>query len=403
MLLRELFLKEAEAKKEIELGRPFNHPEHWVIFHGVSGINEALDRFIEMSTEKAGNFTVRFKWDGNPQIYWGREKKNGPLVLAGHNGWGKGGRGTGTTMNDFTSPDAVKNFILNKSGEATKGQEITPERQRFAEEFSNLYPVFDAATPKDFVGFVYADAIFLPSTKGQPDKNGVFNFHPNPHSDTEYHVKANSPTGKRVANAAAMVAAHAFFKEFGAPDKDQIPMKSFSHLNQSPGVIVLDPIYNGSAPQFNQTKITELRKAKGHIDTYGKAIDAFVHAVSPQDKNGIFYPFLNQQNAAGTFDNITAQTFFDWMSKPLASGKSRVSGPKQQALLELEKQHHALGPMFHIMKEIRHIKHEIVDIVNGQQNLPEGFWATASEGYVQYADAKHKHGHMKLVAPGWKK
>jgi len=368
----------------------------------VSGINEALDRFIQMSEEQA-DFTVRFKWDGNPQIYWGREKKNGPLVLAGHNGWSKGGRGTGTTMDDFTSQDAVKNFILNKSGEATKGQEVTPERQRFAEEFSNLYTVFDAATPKDFIGYVYADAIFLPSTKGQPDDKGVYNFHPNPHSDTEYHVKSNSAIGRKVTNAAAMVSAHAYFKEFGAPDKDQIPMKTFSNLNQSPGLIVLDPIYNGEGPQFDQSRIKELRKAKGHIETYGRAIDAFTSAVSPQDKNGIFYPFLNQMNASGKFDSITANSFFDWMSQTLASGKQRVSTPKQQALLELEKQHHTLGPMFHIMKEIRHLKHEIVELVNGQSILPEGFWVTNSEGYVQYAGPRHKHGHMKLVSPGWKK
>jgi len=34
------------------------------------------------------------------------------------------------------------------------------QRQAFAKNFSALYPLFDAATPKDFVGFLYADSLF---------------------------------------------------------------------------------------------------------------------------------------------------------------------------------------------------------------------------------------------------
>jgi len=39
VLLRELFIRE-DAKPKIPpmLGRAFNHPEHFVIFYGVSGI-----------------------------------------------------------------------------------------------------------------------------------------------------------------------------------------------------------------------------------------------------------------------------------------------------------------------------------------------------------------------------
>ena len=405
MLLRELFIKEvAQPKLPPMLGRAFNHPEHFVIFYGVSGILEALQHFEEISEEPK---QLRFKWDGNPQIYWGREVENGPLILAGHNGWGKGGRDTGTTMDDFTSPEAVQNFILNKSGEGAKGQPITPERKRFAQEFASLYPIFDAATPKDFVGFVYADAIFMPATKPQADATRTYNMHPNPHSATQYHVHADSELGKRIGQAKLMIAGHGIFDTFGAPDAEQKPKDDFSEFNGNPELIVLSPIYNDTAPNTNRSKansLTSANKELGETESWleknSNKIDTFVGSVSHTDKNGIFYPFLNQKNAGGTFDSINAKVFFDWMNEPQANGKPRVSLPKQQVIQQLEQQTGALDEVFHAMKVIRDIKHEIYKIVNDTHNAD--VWATSSEGYVRYAQDQHKHGNIKLVAPGWK-
>ena len=62
MLLRELFLREApEAKKAVDYGRAFNHPEHLVFFYGVEGTLEALQHFQEIVTEKPGKTSVRKK------------------------------------------------------------------------------------------------------------------------------------------------------------------------------------------------------------------------------------------------------------------------------------------------------------------------------------------------------
>jgi hypothetical protein len=77
-----------------------------------------------------------------------------------------------------------------------------------------------------------------------------------------------------------------------------------------------------------------------------------------------------------------------------------VSLPKQQALDALEKQTQALGAVFHAMKVIRDIKHDIYKISNDTHDAD--VWSTNSEGYVRYAQDNHKHGNMKIVAPGWK-
>ena len=231
MLLRELFYRENTQPADDSMekyGRPFNHPEHLVFFKGSKGTIEALNHFKEIATEQEGATTVRGKWDGNPQIYWGREVANGPLILAGHNQWSRGVKGD--------SKKAVYDFIANQSGKATTPQEVKQRRQ-FAINFSNLYPIFDAATPKDFVGFVYADSLFgvdpsldkeLIEMEGYP--RGVWTFAPNPNSNTRYYVDADptkSELGGRIARAKVMVVGHAKFDRYGAGVKDQQPIDDF--------------------------------------------------------------------------------------------------------------------------------------------------------------------------------
>ena len=113
MLLRELFENVAPASATKKLGRAFNHLEDLVFFYGSSGTMEALEHLKEINTQE-GASTIRMKWDGNPQIYWGRAEPNGPLILAGHNGWSKG------AVTD--SPEAVKDFIADM----IKSRELEP-------------------------------------------------------------------------------------------------------------------------------------------------------------------------------------------------------------------------------------------------------------------------------------
>ena len=101
------FLREAEEAAVKKLGRAFNHLEDPVFFHGSRGTMEALEHLKEIATS-AGSKTIRMKWDGNPQIYWGRAEKGGPLILAGHNGWSRGAASD--------NPKDVYDFIVNKSG-----------------------------------------------------------------------------------------------------------------------------------------------------------------------------------------------------------------------------------------------------------------------------------------------
>ena len=369
------FLKEAEAAATKKLGRAFNHLEDLVFFHGSKGTMEALEHLKEITTAE-GSKTIRMKWDGNPQIYWGRAKKGGPLVLAGHNGWSRG------AMTD--SPEAVEDFIANQSGKPKTPEEVK-QRQAFAQQFANLYPLFDAATPKDFVGFVYADGLFL--SRPPVDKQGVYTFAPNPKSQTAYHVKADSPLGQQISKAQVMVVGHAYFPKFGMDDSDQKPMDDFSMFNTNPALIVQGPVYNSNPVSLDTTAID---RVEAYLGQHAPAIDGFLQGTAGLgDLKNILYTYVNQTAKAKQLDNLGAQNFLAWLKS------SKVSLPKQTKIEQLAQQHaQALEAIFGLVGRIMDLKDQVIaQVEQGQGEI----WDTHGEGRVRYAPAGKQFGNVKLV------
>lgn len=374
MRAREFILEETTVPKQ--LGRAFNHLEDLVFFYGSEGTLEALQHVEDLATEQ-GASSIRMKWDGNPQIYWGREKKGGPLLLGGHNGWSRGAK--------TSSQDEVRDFIANKSGNP-KSKEEQVAREQFANQFANLYPLFDSATPLDFVGFVYADGLFL----SQPsiDKEGIYNFCPNPKSQTCYHVTSDSALGKRISKADVMVVGHAYFSEWGMPDNLQKPIRDFSKFNNTDKLIVLGPVYNTKALEVNTSK---LEKVKQYLSTHSNHIDQFL---SPQaglsDLKDIFYRYVNQQAKAKRLDSISGNDFLNWILKD-----PRISENKRNKIVDLSKQYNgAVDAIFKLVQMIQDMKDHLIDQL--EQTRGE-VWDTHGEGRVRYADSNKKFGNIKLV------
>ena len=369
------FLREAEETAVKKLGRAFNHLEDLVFFHGSRGTMEALEHLKEIATS-AGSKTIRMKWDGNPQIYWGRAEKGGPLILAGHNGWSRGAA--------TDSPEAVADFIANKSGKPKSPEEVK-QRQAFAQQFANLYPLFDRATPKNFVGFVYADGLYL--QRPAVDKQGVYNFAPNPNSQTAYHVKADSPLGQQISQSQVMVVGHAYFPEFGMDDSDQKPMDDFSMFNSNPALIVQGPVYNSNPVSLDTSAIDRVEQ---YLNQHSAAIDNFLQGTTGLgDLKNILYTYVNQTAKAKQLDNLGAQNFLSWLKS------SKVSEPKQTKIEALAQQYaRALEAIFGLVGRIMDLKDTVIaQVEQGQGEI----WDTHGEGRVRYAPAGKQFGNVKLV------
>ena len=372
MRLLELFTESAEVKK---LGRAFNHLEDLVFFYGSKGTLEALDHLKDFNSDE-GAKSIRMKWDGNPQIYWGRESKGGPLILAGHNGWSRGAKST--------SPEEVADFIANQSGSPKTPEEKT-QREAFAQQFSALYPLFDSATPTDFVGFVYADGLFL--QRPAVDNQGVFNFCPNPNSQTCYHVQSKSELGQRIAQANVMVVGHAYFPQFGMEDSAQKPMDDFSQFNGNSQLIVMGPVYNTNPVKMDLSIVDQV---EGYLQKHAQQIDSFLEgAPGMSDLKNIMYTYVNQTAKAKQLDNLNPQSFMSWLQT------SKVSAPKQQKIQQLSQQYNnALSAIFILVTQIMKMKDIVIQQVeHGQGDI----WDTHGEGRVRYANGNKQFGNVKLV------
>lgn len=369
------FLLEAEATVQKKLGRAFNHLEDLVFFHGSSGTLEALEHLKEITTT-AGSKSIRMKWDGNPQIYWGREVAGGPLILAGHNGWSRGAK--------TDNPNDLAQFIAHGSGNP-KTDEEKSARIAFAKQFASLYPLFDKATPKDFVGFVYADGLFL--QQPQLGADGVYTFCPNPKSKTCYHVKGDSPLGQQISKAQVMIVGHAYFPEFGMDDSAQEPMDDFSQFNTNPALIVQGPVYN-SNPVALDTKAID--QVEAYLSQNAQAIDGFLQSTAGLgDLKDILYRYVNQTAKGHQLDNLGTQHFFNWLKT------SKVSNPKQTKIEDLALQHkNSLDAIFGLVTRIMNLKDQVIDQV--EQGRGE-IWDTHGEGRVRYADKNKRFGNVKLV------
>lgn len=370
--MRFLEFKLTEAK---QLGRAFNHLEDLVFFYGSAGTLEALEHLKDFTTQ-SGSSSIRMKWDGNPQIYWGRAEKGGPLVLAGHNAWSRGVAAT--------SPEEVEDFIVNKSG-SPKTPEEQAARQEFGRKFASLYSMFDAATPTNFVGYVYADGLFLDPPR---EENGVYTFCPNPKSQTCYHVRADSDLGKKISQAKVMVVGHAYFPQFGMPDAQQEPMQDFRQFDNNPDVIVLGPVYNSKPVDVNTQAIDTV---EAFVRQHATQIDNFLQPVQGlSDLKDIIYKYVNQTAKAKQLDSLSDNHFFQWLQA------SNVSRNKQTKIAEINDQNGgALAAIFELVKMIQRMKDQIIDQLEGEQG---DIWDTNGEGRVRYADPDTKQfGNVKLV------
>ena len=343
-----------------KLGRAFNHLEDLVFFYGSAGILEAIQHIKEICEDSS---SIRMKWDGGLQIYWGREYVNGPLILTGHNGWVRGSKST--------TSDELYDFIVNQSG---KDREYpSDERKEFARNFASLFSLFSAATPTDFVGFVYADALFL---EKPPLINEEYTFQPN-HS--VYKVQKDTKLGKQIANSSILLVGHAYFTEFGLKDDKQIPLSSFDVFNNTDGLIMVSPYYS------SMTVSVDLGTVEQDIIDQAPHIDEFL---APIEKVSAFKEYIYKYNNY-KMKNKSNITFINW-------NRQYNDSINQQIKIQdrMDKCYAGYCYTMDAIDIIMDIKNKIIEQL--EQNERE-VAAHNPEGWVRYADNTKQFGNIKLV------
>ena len=203
--LIETTLMEAEAR--------IPHIEDLVFDRGTRGVKEAMAIMRDAATDTKKHTTV--KWDGKPAIIWGRDE-SGRFVLTDKSGFtARGYEGRATSIQQLAG-------IMQQRG---------GERGELMGIYQKLWPMLEAATPKNFRGYIQGDLLY---TQTPPEVSGAYEFKPN---FVEYRIPANSRLGQSIGDSEVGIAVHTRYADAGANPE---PITD-SGLKRVPGLLLVEP------------------------------------------------------------------------------------------------------------------------------------------------------------------
>lgn len=348
-------LVENEASAPKKVGREFNHLED-LVFTEANGAARAV-KILQNIAQDASD--VAIKWDGSPTVYWGRDD-DGTFRLVGKNNWGR-------EEGKSSSPKELEAFINSRG----KGEEWRP---RFAREMAALWPIFEAATPKEFRGYIYGDILFHPG-KPYEGANGRLSFTPN---QTTYSVKGTSNIGRRLIKAEVAVAAHKKFDYFGDTTGDDLT--DTNQFNTTPELVVFGQTYVSHQPAVNADNLTAIEKV---VHKSQHSINQFLTPIAGlSDLQNIIYTYVNARSREKALDRIDSEDFFNWLKT------SKVSAPKQQKILN-HPHVEVMGELFYLVRELMKAKNEVIAELDQAEGDITAHTAGAAggEGYVRTKDS----------------
>jgi hypothetical protein len=292
-----------EADVQGGRAKGIEHLEDYVFRNGSAGIKRALD--IVRHTAEDTSKTTTVKWDGKPALVFGRDN-NGTFVLTDVAGFtARGYNGL------FTSPQQVGRHLAQRDADAEAQGKAANRVESLLPIYQQLWPMLEAATPKNFRGYVQGDLLY---TQRPPVEAGNFVFTPN---TVEYKIPVASDIGQRIAKSEVGIAMHTRYDEPGAP-KEPIGRVDFKPV---PGLLLLEPTYAKENVRPNRQLVQQV---KDIYNGAGAAIDqlfnpADLRAAQITDLPALCVDYINSRVGTG-FDNLLAQ-FGPWLQQRVTPKK----------------------------------------------------------------------------------
>jgi hypothetical protein len=217
------------------------HLEDYVFREGTAGVNKALAIVAAFNKDSK---TASVKWDGKPAVVFGRKPETGEFVLTDDSGFGAVGYD-----GLFTSTRAIANNLSQRDANAAAKGNLANRVATLLPTYQTVWPLLEAATPKNFRGYVKGDLMYwgrtdqpLPTTEQEIEPGMVYQsaglvvFKPN---TVTYRIPVDSTLGKSILNSEVGVAVHTMYEDVGAEKQPLSGVK----FNDVPGLFLILPIY----------------------------------------------------------------------------------------------------------------------------------------------------------------
>ena len=233
------------------------HLEDYVFREGTAGVKKAL---AIVDAFKQDSKTASVKWDGKPAVVFGRKPDSGEFVLTDDSGFGAVGYD-----GLFTSTRAIANNLSQRDANAAAKGNLANRVQTLLPTYQTVWPLLEAATPKNFRGYVKGDLLYwgktdqpLPATEQEIvpgvvyQSAGLLVFRPN---TVTYRIPATSTLGKQITNSDVGVAIHTMYEDAGT---EKQPLKGVK-FNDVPGLFLILPIY-AKPVEIENPYVTKIKK-----------------------------------------------------------------------------------------------------------------------------------------------
>ena len=337
-----------ERQTLTEAAARIEHLEDLVFEKGTRGIKEAL-AIIESAAENTAE-TTTVKWDGKPAIIWGR-KPNGEFVLTDKSGFlAKGYDGLAT------SPDQLARIQNMRSG----------ERGELIGIYARLWPMLEAATPKNFKGYVQGDLLY---TETPPEVQGAYVFKPN---FIEYRIPAASKLGEAIGKSNVGIAVHTRYADPGS-EAEAIKHITFA---PHPGLLLIEPTVKDIKNVTPSRKLE--RELRSVVAQNGAAIDSLfnpaeLRAAGITDLPQLCKRYINSR-ITSNYDNLLAD-FGPWLQKSVTPRKyNNIVEYLQSPRSNLD----GISAAFTAFLLLHEIKTDMLNQLDRQQPGQEG-WVVASD------------------------
>ena len=206
--------------------RRISHPEDMVLY-GSEGINSVL-QIMSNTIKNPKNISIKI--DGSPSLIFGRDPKDGKLVITDKSGFNS------KKYNGLTkSPKDLFNMLYIRNMEQDG-------RKEFSQQMAELWPLFEQAIPKNLKGYYQGDLLY---SKPPQENENSYIFQPN---KIVYKVIKKSELGQKISRSKACIVVHGFYKD---KESNVIPTQNVDSLQGNPNLLVLNTSFSGNQKVFN--------------------------------------------------------------------------------------------------------------------------------------------------------
>lgn len=364
-------------------GVRITHIEDTVLERGIDGAKFALQQLRNLVSNRPENKKyLTIKYDGKPAVVFGRDASGQLMFTDKPRFVAKGYNGRATSQQE------LQDILMSR---VPAGTDIAA-RQQYANDLGALYPILDAAIPKDFRGYILGDLMWSPTLNKLGYANDYYVFTPN---TVTYRVHKDSDIGQQIQRAGVNsmgIAVHQFLPLDSASPVllDKVPK-----YNQKSGLTMFTAAFPGQPDvALEMDKIDQL---ESQINT--PANRASLHSLLDHgilatmritDFPKVLQEYVNYRVDTGHFRNM-AQDFLSWVES-----NPRLSEPKKQNITNHVEMHEsAFQLLIKIFLALVYFKESLLQqLDSGQHSIQSSIGNQyGGEGYV-YGEGDDK---IKLI------